>query len=171
MPTVIESLGGKYRVKDNRETPDTIHAVYEYPNGMVVTYENRLGNGQSMFNKNGGILFNGDKATMFVDRSEYRIVPERKRGEAAAEPTIVKATDSGNVRHWANFLECVRTRKRPVSDIEACARSSSTCLLSNVSLRSKSRLDWDLARWTVRQGGEAKKLLSREERKPWKITV
>ena len=29
-----------------------------------------------------------------------------------------------NVPHWKNFIECIRTRARPVSDIETCVRSS-----------------------------------------------
>jgi predicted dehydrogenase len=166
MPTAVTTVGGKYRLKDNRETPDTIHAAYDYQSGFLATYENRYGNGQSMFNKGGGILFNGDKATMFLDRSEYRIISE-KRG---TEPVVVRATDSGNVRHWANFLECVKTRQKPASDIEKVARSTSTCLLANVALRSKMRVDWDHVKWSCKQG-EAKKYLSREERKPWRLSV
>jgi hypothetical protein len=50
------------------------------------------------------------------------------------------------------------------------ARSTATCLLANVSLRSKQRLDWDADKWTVKQP-EAKKYLSREDRKPWKLVV
>ena len=167
MPTGILGVGGKFRIKDNRETPDTIQVDYEYPGNFIATYENRYGNGQSMFNKNGGILFNGDKATMFLDRSEYRIIPEKRNG---SEPVVVKATDSGNLRHWANFLECVKTRQKPNSDIETCARSSSTSILGNVSYRSKVRIDWDHVKWTCKQG-EAKKYLSRDERKPWKLSV
>ena len=45
--------------------------------------------------------------------------------------------------HWANFLECVKTRQQPNSDIEKCFRSSATCLLGNIAYRSKLRVDWD----------------------------
>jgi len=40
-----------------------------------------------------------------------------------------------------------------------------TCLLGNVALRSKLRLDFDAAKWTVAQN-DAKKYLTREYRKP-----
>jgi hypothetical protein len=43
-------------------------------------------------------------------------------------------------------------------------------LLGNVALRSKLRVDFDAAKWTVAQS-EAKKYLSREYRKPWKLVV
>jgi hypothetical protein len=72
--------------------------------------------------------------------------------------------------HWVNFMECVRTREKPISDIEKCQRSTTTCLLGNVALRSKLRIDWDARRWTTAQA-EARRYLSREERKPWRIAV
>src|SRR5690606_17950779 len=42
MPTSCVALGGKFWLKDNRETPDTIQVTYEYP-GFIATYENRAG--------------------------------------------------------------------------------------------------------------------------------
>ncbi len=145
MPRSIASLGGKLWFTDNRETPDTLQVTYEYP-GFVATYEHRSGNGQSMFNKGGGILFHGSQATLFVDRGGYSLVPEGKKGKAVD----VKSSSSGNANHWANFLECVHTRARPNSDIEKCFRSTSTCLLGNVMrCAAGSALDWDDREQTV----------------------
>ncbi|HSB17186.1 MAG TPA: Gfo/Idh/MocA family oxidoreductase, partial [Bryobacteraceae bacterium] len=104
MPKAIVALGGKYYLQDNRDTPDTLQVTYEYPSGVIATYENRNGNGQSMFNKGGGILFHGTKGTLFVDRTEYRVVPEPGSELAAVNE---KASNNTNMAHWANFLECV----------------------------------------------------------------
>src|SRR6266498_2437740 len=76
-PGVVTALGGKLWMRDNRETPDTLQVTYEYP-GFVATYEHRMGNAQSMFKKGGGILFHGNKATMFVDRRSYIVLQEGK---------------------------------------------------------------------------------------------
>lgn len=166
MPRSVSTFGEKFRLKDNRETPDTIVASYEYPS-FIATYENRYGNANSLtLNKGYGVTFHGDKGTLFVDRSEYQLFPEAK----GAEPVIVKSGNNQNNAHWANFLECVKTREKPASDIEICQRSTTTCLLANVSLRAKMRVDWDEKNWTVKQS-EARKFLSREERKPWKLVV
>ena len=181
IPTEISAMGGKLYVKDNTETPDTMEVSYMYPSGFVATYERRSGNGQSMFDKGGGILFCGSKGTMFLDRSGYKIVPETKvrpsenaSGPPVREPLMAAAegqsSDSGNSSHWANFLECVRTRQKPISDIETCQRSTTTCLLGNVAWRSKMKLDWDAQKWTTAQS-EPRKYLAREYRKPWKLTV
>ncbi len=167
MPQSVTALGAKFYLEDNRETPDTLQVTYEYP-GFIATYENREGNAQSMFNKSGGILFCGNKATMFLDRNGYQIIQEK--AAVNVKPVEVKATSSGNLEHWANFLACMKSREKPTSDIEKCFRSTSTCLLGNIALRSKLRLDWDAQKETVLQP-EGRKYMSREERKPWKIVV
>jgi hypothetical protein len=82
----------------------------------------------------------------------------------------VKAEGAGNNAHWANFLECVKTRQRPVSDVEICHKTSTACHLGNIALRSKLRVDFDPATQTIQQP-EARKYASRENRAPWKITV
>jgi len=172
VPTEITALGGKLWVTDNTETPDTLQVTYKYPSGFIATYERRSGSSQSMFGKRGGILFCGSKGTMFLDRSGYKIAPEMigRPPVAAMAESEEKSTDSGNLSHWANFLECVRTRQKPISDIETCQKSTTTCLLGNIAYRSRLRLDWDAQKWTTHQP-EARKLLTREYRKPWKLTV
>jgi predicted dehydrogenase len=166
-PKAINALGGKYWLTDDRETPDTLEVAYEYPSGWVATYENRWGNAQSMFNEGGGILFQGSKATLFVDRSGYRILPEK---DSDVQPVEEKSANSMNMAHWANFLECVKSRQKPISDIEIGHRSTSTCLLGNVALRSGSRIDWDSQDESTPQKA-ARHFLSREYRKPWKLVV
>ena len=165
MPATITALGGKFWLTDNRDTPDTLAVTYEYPSGFLATYENRNANANSFMNLGGGILFHGNKATMFVNRELYRIVPEKGSTVEAREE---KRQDGGNANHWANFLHCIKTREKPQSDIEKCYHSTATCLLGNVALRSKLRIDWDGE--TLRQP-ETRKYLTREYRKPWKLVV
>jgi predicted dehydrogenase len=166
MPLSIAALGKKFLIEDNRETPDTLSVVYEYPD-FLAQYENRMFNGNSMFNQSYGTMFHGTEGTLFVDRSLYRIYPEKGDKTKIEE---VKSSNNSNVAHWANFLECVKTRQKPISDIEVCFRSTVTCLLANVSLRSGVRVDWDEKAQTVKQP-EAKKYLQREERAPWNLVV
>ena len=166
MPTSIVALGKKQYIQDNRDTPDTLAVTYEYPN-FIATYENRLANGASPF-PYGNTAFHGTKGTLYCDRGGFRIVPSKEGG---IDPVEVKNTSGGgNKEHWANFLECVKTRQRPVSDIEICHKSTTTCLLGNIALRSKLRVDFEAATERIAQA-EARKYASREARKPWKIVV
>ena len=75
-----------------------------------------------------------------------------------------------NVPHWKNFIECIKTRQAPTSEIETCVRSSAVCLLANLSMRHKTRLDWDEKAWTVKQDA-VKPFVKENYRNPWKLEV
>ncbi len=193
-PKTVAALGGKFFLKDNADIPDTLYITYEYRD-FVATYENRLCNENSMYGHGYGIEFHGTDGTMFLDREGFQVFPEKRAVEEVAVGTAVnpgagRATpremkthdatptmqmdrvDDGLLKHVGNMLECMKTRKRPASDIEIGHRSSSACLLGNVALRSNSRLEWDVANQRLIKGvPEANKLLTREYRAPWKLEV
>ena len=84
----------------------------------------------------------------------------------------MESVNNSHFDHVRNFLDCVKSRQKPVSDIEIGHRSTSVCLLGNVALRSKQRIVWDAAKEQITQGDDrAKKLLGREYRAPWKLVV
>jgi predicted dehydrogenase len=166
MPKAITALGSKLLIKDNRDTPDTLTVQYEYP-GFYAGYENRMFNANSMIGEGYGTIFHGTEATLFVNRNGFRVIPEKDSSVVAYEE---KSSNNSNMAHWANFLECVQTRERPISDIEVGFRSTAACLLGNVALRSQMRVDWDDEKGTVLQK-EARRYLSREARSPWKLVV
>jgi len=171
-PKAITALGGKYLIQDNRETPDTLQVTYEYPNGMIATYENRMFNGNALYGgplagKTYGTVFHGDKGTIFVDRANYTVFPEK--GSSLTETTVQSSNNHGK-DHWRNFLDCIKSRQKPVSDIETGHRSTSTALLGNIALRSGLRIDWNGSNETASQP-QAKQFLERKYRKPWELKV
>jgi predicted dehydrogenase len=175
-PKYISATGGKWYLQDNRETPDTLKVTYEYPSGWIATYENRNNNAQSMFKKGYGILLFGSNGTMFIDRSEFFIVPEMKaeEGEDTKVPMMPRlsmgSTSSGNFNHWKNFVACIKSREKPISDIEICYKSTATCLLGNVALRTSERLEFDAGTQKLTEP-KFQKWLTREYRSPWKLDV
>lgn len=172
-PRAVSAVGSKYVIQDNRETPDTILANYEFPSFACV-YENRITNAQSMFGQGYGILFHGTKGTMFVDRSRWEILPEKERVATGTRNRIPAAQgESGNnstAGHWEDFISSVRDRSKPICDMLTGHRSTTIALLGNVALRSKERFEWDpLAETTDNQ--EAAGFLKREAREPWKLEL
>ena len=165
MPSSIAAVGGKLWLRDDSETPDTMMVAYEYP-GFLCSWEHRV-NSTENSSRVLSVTFHGTKGTLYVDRSMFKVTPEKDSG---LEPAEMKRGVDGHPMHWANFIDCVRTRKRPNSDIETCVRSTTACLLGNVSLRSKLRLEWDNQANTVQQR-EAAPYLRREYRPPWKLEV
>ena len=114
-----------------------------------------------------GITFHGTRGTLYVDRAVLRLTPEKGMG---LEPFEMARVTDPHPLHWANFIDCIRTRKKPNSDIETCVRSSATSILGNVSMRSKLRLDWDDALHTVEQP-EARKFLHPNPRAEWAVKL
>ena len=166
MPQSIAALGGKYWLEDDSETPDTMLAAYEYP-GFLATWEHRSNNTEGTTARLMGITFHGTRGTLYVDRQLYRVTPEKG---SDLEPSEMKRVTDPHPLHWANFVECVRSRQKPNSEIETCFRSSAACILGNLSLRTRLRLDWDAQQQTVRQT-EVRPMLHREYRSPWKLEL
>jgi predicted dehydrogenase len=165
-PQAITAMGGKYALRDNRDTPDTLSVTYEYP-GFISTYENRECNGQSLNGRGYGISFHGTEATLYISREAYEIVLERDRKGTAV--TRVENTNRQGETHIRNFLDCIKSRKLPTSDIEIGHRSTSTSLLGNVALRANRRIVWNGKTEKIEGDQTGAKYLTREYRKPWKL--
>lgn len=94
----------------------------------------------------------------------------RRVGPAEAPTPSVSRSFEATQSHWANFLECVHTRRKPIADIEYAAKSSVTGLLGTVAMRGKIRVDFDPKTWTSPQK-EARALMAYKYRAPWKLEV
>jgi predicted dehydrogenase len=177
-PDVIAALGGRFYIEDNAETPDTLQVTYQYPH-FVATYENRWDNANSMYNHDYGIEFHGTDATMFLDRDGFEVIPETRPGGRNGSRSVDRAPsmkmpsiNNSHFDHIRNFLDCVKSRQKPISDIEIGHRSTSVCLLGNVALRSGQRLEWDVTKQQLKEGGpDAQRLLTRHYRAPWVLAA
>jgi predicted dehydrogenase len=153
MPISISAQGG------GLETPRATLVTYRYP-GFVASYES----GGAGY----GVSFHGSKATLIVDAGGCFLFS----AGAGAKPVEVSGGRTADSRapHWRNFLECIRSRRRPAADIETCVRSTTTCLLSNIALWRGATLDWDEKAFTVKQS-EIKQYLKPKYRSPWELEV
>ncbi len=173
-PTAVSAHGAKLQLRDNRETPDTLEVLFEYP-GFFLTYSARELNARPIENKQYGIEFFGTAGTMFLDRDGFEVFPETasvQQGEFTWRTAYMNVhggpQGDHNVNHVRNFLECMKSRQKPISDVEIGHRSTSASHLGNVALRSRQRISWDGATETLRgASAEAKALLNRPYRKPW----
>jgi predicted dehydrogenase len=191
-PMAVTSAGGRFALRDNGETPDTQDALFEYP-GLTVTWSQReCSRGAS---PTGGLEFCGTRGSLMVSRRGFTVTPDPKiapsdaiprfgnphpvggpvtTGQRAAATTWTAAVQdrSGDEfdqfkRHARDFLECIRSRREPVSDLEGAHRVVTACHLANLSLRLGRKLRWDAAREAVVGDAEADSLLERPYRPPW----
>lgn len=171
-PTAVFAAGSKYCIPDNRETPDNLEAIYEYP-GFMMNYSNRIMNDHGIDGRSYGIQFQGTQGTLFVDRGGYEFTPEPVRvGDESTPPTEKPIRAEGSAQHLPhvrNFLDCVKSRQTPVSDIEIGHRSTSAALLGNIALKVKQKIVWDGKKEQIVGNPEASRLLTKEYRSPWKL--
>ncbi len=71
--------------------------------------------------------------------------------------------------HVADFLACVKSRKKPIANEQAGARSAICCHLLNQSYRHHARLKWNPARFKFTGGTGDRKWLTRDYRAPWQV--
>ena len=71
------------------------------------------------------------------------------------------------VDHAKNFLDCVKSRKTPNSDLASSHWVSTTCHLANLSLRTGRKIFWDAAANDIHGDQEASGMLTRPYRAPW----
>jgi predicted dehydrogenase len=170
-PSAAAASGQKFFIKDNRETPDTLEVVYDYP-GFMLTYSNRVLNGRGHDGYSYGIMFYGTEATLFVDRGGFEVFPETRTADDLTTPRIpalkMRGRDS-HTDHVRNFLDCVKSRKLPASDAEIGHRSTTAAHLANIALRTGRKIHWDSQKEQIVGDLEASKMLSKEYRTPWRL--
>jgi predicted dehydrogenase len=117
----------------------------------------------------GGVLFTGTQGSIFVGR---RLVTAEGIGELQDIPL----PDASHVRwradmfsHMRNFIDCVRTRQRPISYVADHHRGLIPCHMTNIALRMGRKLRWDPKREEFVGDREATALLRRTQRKPYEI--
>ncbi|MFP4502552.1 MAG: Gfo/Idh/MocA family oxidoreductase [Candidatus Hydrogenedentota bacterium] len=139
-PISVSAQGGKYIVQDNRTTPDTLSVSWKYDD-YLLTFGNRVYN---QFLPEGfqshGILFHGTLGTLRVDRGGYQVYPVSNNG--GCEPKKAPGGEL-NMRHWANWVECIRSREAPISSVDVLHNTSRTCHMGTCSYVAGGTLYWD----------------------------
>jgi len=151
-PVKVSSGGGKYLFDDDQETPDTQIVTWEYPTTCLV-YEHRIWTDHPTEGEKFGIAFYGDKGTLIIDSTGWRV----EDGESKAG---AKGSD-GQTKHVQNFLDCIKSREKPNADIELLHQSTRLCHLGNIAYRTGKKLEFDPVKERF-SDGDANALLSRE---------
>jgi Predicted dehydrogenases and related proteins len=187
-PLAVSSSGGRFVLQDDGETPDTQDALYEY-DGFTALWSHREGSAGTR--AGAGLEFFGDKGSMTISRANFQVYADDKidpsnavpvfRGhptggvqrsetkpERWIEPMTVKGSSDEQFRlHARNFLDCVKSRQRPIADVEDGHQVAIACHLANISLRLGRKIRWDNEKQTIIGDREAEAMLERPYRKPW----
>ncbi|MDR3634628.1 MAG: Gfo/Idh/MocA family oxidoreductase [Isosphaeraceae bacterium] len=167
-PETVVATGGRYALKDNAETPDTLEVVYHYKKGdtgfdMVWSQTDASSHG---FEARGlGIEFQGTEATLVADYGKFELFPEKGVELKLPEPSLPRSP--GHHREWLN---AIKSRAACSCRFDYGHRLSSIGHLGNIALWTGEKLRWDGEAERVTNHQEANQHLARAVyRAPWTL--
>ena len=166
-PNEISGMGRKLYFDDDQQTPDTQVVTFNYDN-KVFSYEMRLWNPYRMNGGQNGVEVYGTEgkavAGYFDDSRRYGFKIYDKQDRMMHYEL---AGGKGTNPHYASFIDCIRSRKKPNADIEDGHLSTALCHLGNLVGRLNRTLRFDPDTETILDDPEANKYLTREYRDHW----
>ncbi|MCX8035702.1 MAG: Gfo/Idh/MocA family oxidoreductase [Candidatus Sumerlaeia bacterium] len=155
-PVEIEG-SGTFPTGVMSECPTEFHATFRYKNGVEVRCTS----------KGNDVIFHGTDGWITCNRGNKLIASREEIIKEPLGPNDVRLYESDD--HYENFLECVRTRKLPVCDVEIGHRSVTVCHLGNIAIRLGRKIRWDPEKEQIVGDEEAAHWVSRPMRRPWSI--
>ena len=196
-PSMVMSTGGRYALEDDGETPDVQDAMWVFPGfvvnyaireanamrgdpaargqlylgtkgtmvlagGYEVIPENKIDPVNDiprfMGHPTGGPVYSDTKPTPWIQAAKGGVSSDARYGTGGED------TMAMNERNW---LDCMRTRKRPLCEVEDGHRVATACNLANMSLRLGRSIRWDPEKEQVIGDKEAAAMCVRPYRAPW----
>jgi len=126
LPQQVTAIGGQRHFQDDRETPDTMTVHYQYPNVDVI-WEHRQWTHHGIENRATATAFYGDRGTLVIDRSGWKIYDHDQ--QLFADASEIKTA------HLQNWIDCCRTRIEPSASLKRVCSSVAMCHLGNLAFR------------------------------------
>jgi len=151
------------------------YGIWDCPVTMNVTYEFKNPDWTMTWNQPGepkmgagyGAVYTGEKDTLIVTGGDGGCgIEEKARNYNAPSDGYHPYKSPGHEQDWLN---CIRTRKKPIMHIEAGHRVATLCILGNISYLLGRKLHWDPVAERCMGDEEANRMLSRPNRAPWRI--
>jgi hypothetical protein len=152
------------------ETPDTQMALYDFGDYMI-TWEHGMGVTAGLYGGNYcGVAFVGTQGTLVVDRDKWRLFPESENGQYLI-PAMPEQRGGGKdlALHVKNFVSCIKSRNKPVCDVETARRVAVVSHLGNIALRTGRKVTWDASSSSFLNDKEATAMTRPQYRDPWKF--
>ena len=142
--------------------PDAEHPflTYKYKNNIIMTHEK--------WEWNNAVLFKGTEGEIRIARGKLETTP-------ASVKDIVIGDKHKHVykseNHYKDFLNAMRTRTKPICDVETGHRTASVCNIGNIAYQVKRPLTWNPKKEKFKNDAEANALLGRPMLNEWAIKI
>lgn len=169
--------------------PISVEAVAEFPKSGLWNVHGdfmakaEYANGITMYTSGGfpnGIRYEGSEGWIFVSRGDYAATSSdptskvRSKALDASDPKILESVIGANELHLyhsddqhGNWLDCIESRKEPISPIEMGHRACTVCLITHIAMKVPGKLQWDPSKEHFVNNSEANSWLRRSQRAPY----
>jgi len=172
--------------------PISVEAVAQFPKSGLWNVHGdfmakaEYANGITMLTSGGytnGIKYIGSEGWIFVSRGNYSAtasdpVSKEKSAKAldASDPNILTSKIGANEIHLyksdeqhGNWLDCIESRKAPISPVEIGHRACSVCLITHISMKLERKLNWNPDTERFINDDQANAMLARPQRSPYGV--
>jgi predicted dehydrogenase len=171
LPRYVSAVGGKWYFDDLQEWPDCLQVDFQYDipgqSGRILTYEMRISTPYPYLGDDEAAAVFGDEAYIVIGNRGWKAFG---RG---GKPLVDERGGIDDGLHFQNFIDCVKSRKKPAADLETVGHPSSVlCHAGNIAWRTgrKLTLDSETESFVGEGAAEANALRTRPEyRKPWTL--
>lgn len=130
--------------------------VMEYANGVIMKHGD--------FGRGSAVRFIGEKGRLDVSRSILDSDPASVV-TATIQPGETRLYESND--HYMDWLNCIKTGKQPICDVEIGHRTSSVCSIGNIAYALRRPLAWDPVKERFNNDKEADAMLKPMFREGW----
>ncbi|AOW10095.1 Gfo/Idh/MocA family protein [Flavobacterium gilvum] len=142
--------------------PDANHAflTYKYKNNVIMTHEK--------WEWNNAVLFTGTEGEIRIGRGKLETTPASLKSQIIGDNQkhVYKSEN-----HYKDFLNAMRTRVKPICDVETGHRTATVCNIGNIAYQLKRPLKWSPEKEKFDNDSEANALLGRPMSNEWGIKL
>jgi predicted dehydrogenase len=122
-------------------------------------------------NIQGGAMFVGENGRIEITRNDFRTDPPNMIKEMPPQEEIDKwkRAQWQAKYHMQDWLDCMKSRKTPLADVEIGHRSISVCHLANITREMGRKLRWDPEAERFIGDAEANDRVTRRRRKGYEL--
>lgn len=141
-PLAVTAAAGKPH-RTGFDTPESVVVTAEYPEDFIGVFSINYAAMKYRSRNDQMNHLDGDKGRMDIGREDCRVYLQGAEETAAVEKRSVKGFGWATDLHVQNFLECVRTRKRPTAPMVLGFQAALVVQMANLSLRTGRRVRWN----------------------------
>jgi predicted dehydrogenase len=141
-PLAVTAAAGKPH-REGFDTPESVVVTAEYPEDFIGVFSVNYAAMKYKSRNDQMNHLDGDKARMDIGRETCRVYVEGNEDTVATEKKSAKGFGWATDLHVQNFLECVRTRKKPTAPMVLGFQAALVVQMANISLKTGRRAKWN----------------------------